>query len=124
MMTKTRHIKFYLRTVDKYCLIIGEILNLCLSRNGHASIQCNSFSAGFDPSGTSLKHGGNDGVGSYGCPDQFVGVGHMCFLFPVKEPAAYNEMAEGCGIGAVPYAPMSLVQNTVVKALAKVTVIK
>ena len=96
-------------------------------RNGHAAVQCNSFSAGFDShgilAGQRLKHGGADGVGSFGCPNQFVGVGHMCFLFPVKEPASHNEMAGGCGIGAIPYAPISLVQNAVVKGLIKVTVL-
>ena len=95
-------------------------------RNGHAAVQCNSFSAGFDShgllAGQRLKHGGTDGVGSFGCPNQFVGVGHMCFLFPVKEPASHNEMAGGCGTGAIPYAPISLVQNAVVKGLVKVTV--
>ena len=96
-------------------------------RNGHAAVQCNSFSAGFDShgllKGQRLKHGGTDGVGSFGCPNQFVGVGHMCFLFPVKEPASHNEMAGGCGIGAIPYAPISLVQNAVIKGLVKVTVL-
>ena len=102
-------------------------MNSIFHRNGHASVQCNSFSAGFDThgplSGTRLKHGGNDGVGSFGCPEPFVGVGHMCFLFPVKEPTPHDEMSLGCGEGATPYAPISLVQNTVVKALAAVTVI-
>ena len=96
-------------------------------RNGHAAVQCNSFSAGFDShgllAGQRLKHGGADGVGSFGCPNQFVGVGHMCFLFPIKEPASHNEMAGGCGTGAIPYAPISLVQNAVVKGLIKVTVL-
>ena len=63
-------------------------------------------------------------MGSFGCPDGFVGVGHMCFLFPVKEPTSYDEMFDVCGVSATPYAPISLVQNAVVKALSGVTVIK
>ena len=97
-------------------------------RNGHAAVQCNSFSAGFDThgsfAGSRLQHGGNDGDGSFGCPHGFVGVGHMCFMFPVKEPASFDEMAEGCGLSASPYAPLSSVQNAVVKGLAAVTVIR
>ena len=69
-----------------------------------------------------MKHGGEDGVGSYGCPNGLVGVGHMCFVFPVKEPASFDEMKSGCGLSASPYAPISIVQNTIVKALAEVTV--
>ena len=69
------------------------------------------------------KYGGTDGKGSYGCPNEFVGVGHLCFKFPVQDPAFYSEMVDNCkSLDAIPYAPISLVQNAVVKGLAKITV--
>lgn len=71
-----------------------------------------------------MQHGGLNGTGSFGCPSGFVGVGHMCFLFPVKEPASYDEMNDECGLDASPYAPISKAQNTVVKGLAGITVMR
>ena len=90
-------------------------------RNGHGAVNCNTMYAGFNGD---LKYGGTDGRGSYGCPNGFVGVGHLCFKFPVQDPALYTDMVDNCkSLEAIPYAPFNLVQNVVVKGLAKMTVI-
>ena len=93
-------------------------------RNGHGSINCNTFHAGFNPDkGNAIQYGGNNGKGSYGCPSDSIGVGYLCFKFPIQDPAFHNEMAEGCkGLDAIPYAPINLVQNAVVNGLSQITV--
>ena len=98
-----------------------------LIRNGQGAIQCNTFSAGFnsDSNNNPIQYGGTSGKGSYGCPTGFVGVGYLCFKFPIQDPAnGKEEMAEGCkNMGnSIPYAPINLVQNTVMKGVAKVAV--
>ena len=73
--------------------------------------------------GQPVKYGGMDGKGSRGCPGGFVGVGTLCFKFPIQEPAVHSDMAETCkNLDAIPYAPINLVQNVVLKGLAKITV--
>jgi hypothetical protein len=95
------------------------------NRNGHGSINCNTFFAGFNPDrDNAIKYGGTDGKGSSGCPSGFVGVGYLCFKFPIQDAVFHNEMGEACSsLGAIPYAPINLVQNVVVKGLTKITVL-
>ena len=100
------------------------LLNL---RNGEGAIQCNTFFAGhnLDANGAPIQYGGTNGKGSYGCPVGFVGVGFLCFKFPIQEPAnGKEEMAEGCkNLGnSIPYAPINLIQNTIMKGVANVAV--
>ena len=90
-------------------------------RNGHGAVNCNTMSAGYN---AAVAYGGTSGKGSYGCPVGFVGVGtKLCFKFPMQEPALFSEMADACkALDAVPYAPISIVQNVIVKALSQITV--
>ena len=90
-------------------------------------MQCNTFSAGYnlDSSNQPVQYGGTSGKGSYGCPVGFVGVGHLCFKFPIQDPSnGKEEMVEGCkNLGqAIPYAPINIVQNTIMRGVANVAV--
>ena len=116
-----------LRLFRKYpnnSFYIDKLFFTLTIRNGHGAINCNTFSAKFFPtSATAYSYGGTNGKGSYGCPSGFVGVGYLCFIFPIQNPALQSEMVDRCkDLDAIPYAPLNLVQNIVVKGLAKNTV--
>ena len=79
------------------------------------------MSAGFN---AAIQYGGNTGKGSYGCDSGFVGIGTLCFKFPLQSPAQFQEMADNCeAVQAIPYTPTGMVQNAVVKGLMETMVV-
>ena len=82
-------------------------------RNGHGAVSCNTMSAGYNKN---VQYGGDNGKGSCGCLAGFIGVGNVCFKLPVQDPALFSEMADNCKRqNAIPYAPITLVQNAILK---------
>ena len=84
------------------------------------------MAGGYDTySANPLGYGGNKGKGSEtGCPPNFVGIGHDCYLLPTEEAVLFDEMISICTKKeAIPHIPINQVQNAILReVLGELTV--